>query len=133
MIDDVFDDLLSLDDPAFAEKFAAALGVKPGDTIEIATPQFERTDGIVPSLPIDGWERLRKCSRAALKALGCRAWDEPDERGKVLMLFPKEWYAHIPAGFEVVVINGDVEAFVPGETDDDYRFGCLAYGIEVDA
>ena len=26
-------------------------------------------------------------------------------------------------------IFGEEEAFVPGETDDDIRFGCLAFGF----
>lgn len=120
--------MLSLDDEDFARKFSEAIGAQPGDTIQIATPHFERTDGVVPALP-DAWERLRTLSVETLAALGCGRWDAPDERGTVLMLFPKEWYAHIPAGFEIVTISGNKERFVPGKTDDDYRFGCLAYGI----
>lgn len=130
MNEDDFDALLSLDDPDFSAKFATALGVKPGDTIEVVTPQFTRTDDIVPSIP-DSWQRLRSLPRATLKAIGCCAWDEPDERGMVLMLFPGEWYSYIPADFPIVDINGEHEHFRPGVTDDAVRFGCLAYGIEV--
>ena len=133
MNDIKFDAILNLNDADFAQKFLEAIGAKPGETIRIKGPQFERTDGVVPSLPADSWERLCSLSKESLKALGCCAWDEPDARGMVLMLFPHEWYSHIPAGYEIVCINGDREQFVPGETDDDMRFGCLAYGIEVPA
>lgn len=36
---------LNADDPDFVEQFRKALGLKPGEKIEIVTPQFERTDG----------------------------------------------------------------------------------------
>lgn len=128
MSDIKFDEILFLDDADFARKFSEAIGAKEGDTVEVLTPQFERTDGVVPAIP-DGWERLRTLRSSTLKAIGCGTWDAPDENGTVLMLFPKEWYAHIPEGFLVEDINGEQEAFTPGVTDDDYRFGCLAYGI----
>lgn len=70
-------------------------------------------------------------SRQALKEVGLRAWDEPDGHGRVLMLLPGEWYQHIPRGYEIVDINGNAERFEPGVTDDDIRFGCLAYGIVI--
>ncbi len=47
----------------------------------------------------------------------------------VLWLFPAEWYEHIPKGLKIVDINGVVENFEPNKTDDDRRFGCLAYGF----
>lgn len=59
---------------------------------------------------------------------------EPDtgtkstERG-MLWLFPFEWYDHIPDGYMVTTISEHVEPFKRGETDNDKRFGCLAYGI----
>jgi hypothetical protein len=46
-----------------------------------------------------------------------------------LMLFPKEWYNAIPKDFPIESINGEIEPFEPGVTDDDIRFGYLAYGI----
>jgi hypothetical protein len=72
----------------------------------------------------------------ALKELGCRVWNDPREAddefdGGTLLLFPGEWYPRIPADFPIVTINGCAERFVPGVTDDDIRFGCLAYGILV--
>ena len=51
------------------------------------------------------------------------------EFGPVLMLFPGEWYRHIPSGYEVVDIMFQKEPFCLGETDDDIRYGCLSYGV----
>ena len=113
------------------------------DWPEIITPQFHRG----PYDPISGappgsnlsWDDLRALSCQALKEIGLRPWNDPAKalpgdavfEGKQLMLFPGEWYRHIPDGYEVVSINGKREAFhaMPGR--DDIRFGCLAYGILV--
>ena len=47
-----------------------------------------------------------------------------------VMLFPGEWYGLIPDGFKCTGLWGQEEDFIKGgETDDDTRFGCLAYGI----
>lgn len=128
-----FDAILNMNDADFAEQFRKAVGTKPGESIEIITPQFTRTDGIVPAIPVDSWDALRTHSRATLKALGCGAWDEPDENGTVLMMFPHEWYQHIPSGYLLECISGEIKPFESGKTDDDMRFGCLAYGIRVAA
>ena len=122
--------ILNMADADFVAQFLRAIGAKPGDTIEIVTPQFERTGSVVPSLP-DMWEQLRSLSVDTLRSIGCGIWDEPDATGRALMLFPKEWYDHIPEGFEVDGIDGERETFKRGGTDDDYRFGCLAYGVKV--
>ena len=127
-----FDEILNINDKDFAEKFMAALGVKAGETVELITPQFNREDGITPSFP-DSWHCLKTLPRETLKAIGCRAWDEPDDDGNVLMLFPAEWYPYIPDGLEIVDINGETEKFEKDKTDDDKRGGCLAYGVEVAA
>lgn len=131
MNDRDFDVVLRADDPEFLQKFRKALGLKEGDYLDIVGPQFERTDGVVASIPSDSWEQLRTLSPETLKALGCGQWDGPDKDGNVLMLFPKEWYAHIPDGYLVWCIDGESERFRKGVTDDDYRFGCLAYGVLV--
>ena len=49
----------------------------------------------------------------------------------VLWLFPKELYSSIPDGLEIVDINGSVEKFERNKSDNDSRFGALAYGIAV--
>ena len=46
-----------------------------------------------------------------------------------ILLFPAEWYGIIPDGFIVTGLNGESYPFENGKSDDDMRFGCLAYGI----
>jgi len=54
-----------------------------------------------------------------------------DFNGGTLWLLPGEWYASLPAGYEFTSINGIVEVFKRGESDDDIRMGVLPYGILV--
>lgn len=99
-------------------------------TIQIVTPQFERVDGkLVFARPstIEEFENLRTLSEAQLKDIGCGIWNKED--GVVHWLFPKEWYDHIPHGLMVACIDETTFAFESGETDDDTRFGMLAYGF----
>jgi hypothetical protein len=122
--------VLSMDSPTFAENFAEAIGLKPGEKLEIKTPQFERTDGVqVPVTDFSklDWESLPMRGEATLKALGLGIWDKEDDYTH--WLYPKEWYTLIPDGLAITSINGDNETFVRGETDDDYRFGCLSFGF----
>jgi hypothetical protein len=122
--------ILHLDSPTFAEDLAAALGIQPGEKIQIATPQFERTDGQQVPAPMfspSDWARLPAMDDATLKELGLGVWDRTD--AGTHWLFPKEWYGIVPAGLMVTFIGGEVEPFEPGVTDDDYRFGCLAFGF----
>lgn len=66
-------------------------------------------------------------------------WAEPQagngrnaaRMGMALFLFPASWYAHIPGGTEIVDVNGNLELFVPNETENDAKHGLLAYGIMV--
>lgn len=126
---DHFDVVLDMDAPDFAERFVEAIGAKPGEPIRIVTPQFERTDGLrVPMLQVS-FSNLPLYDDATLKAIGCQKWDEPNADGETLWLFPHEWYDRIPDGTPIVVINGEHETFKRGETDDDIRFGALAYGF----
>lgn len=100
-------------------------------TIQIVTPQFDRIDGkVVTSKPstMEEFQALRTMSEAELKALGCGIWNK--DKGVTHWLFPKEWYDTIPNGLMIDVIDGRTEAFESGKTDDDYRFGCLAYGFK---
>lgn len=127
----VFDAVLRLDDPNFVEKFRDAIGLRPGEQLEIVTPQFERTDGkritYIPKTP-EEFAALRMLSRDQRKALGMGPWEKRVD-GPELWLFPKEWYDSIPAGTEIVDINYEPEKFEPGKTDNDYRFGVLAFGF----
>lgn len=128
---DKCDVILDANDSDFAEQFREAIGAEPGEPVEIITPQFTRTDGLVPSLPQTNWADLHNLPVAKLKAIGCCPWDEPNEKGEALWLLPGEWYNHIPEGMPLTCIDGTTEPFKRGETDDDTRFGCLAYGIIV--
>lgn len=116
-----------------AAKLREVIGAGPDEDVEIVTPQFTREPGATePASPPVDFDGLRGLGVNALREMGCRRWDEPDESGHVLMLFPGEWYEAIPAGFRVVNIFGETESFVPGTTDDDIRFGCLPYGLRAD-
>lgn len=126
---DKFDAILDMSDPQFAEKFAKAVGVEPGETLRIVTPQFERTDGLAVPAPDIDFATLPQLSEPTLKAMGCQKWDEPDADGNVLWLYPAEWYDRIPEGFPLIDINGEASLFKRGETDDDMRFGALPYGF----
>jgi hypothetical protein len=97
----------------------------------------------MPKTP-EEWETMREETQDALHARGLRLWDNG------LMLIPHAWYPHIPVGYVLECINGKLHKFRPyprnidgridwaaveGEnadyyTDDDRRFGYLAYGIQ---
>jgi hypothetical protein len=70
-------------------------------------------------------------SVTSLREMGARVWDKPNADGKVLMLFPAEWYRHIPDGYEMESIMGRAHIFCRGTTSDDTRGGLLAFGIRV--
>ena len=127
-IEDKCDVILSMDDPNFAEQLREAIGAKPGEPIEFITPQFNRTDGLQVPKPLMDFAKLPMLAEETLRAIGCQKWDEP-ENGKVLWLYPAEWYDYIPDGTEVVDINGETKIFKRGETDNDRRFGALSYGF----
>lgn len=125
-------ELKHADESELAADIRDAIGAGPDEKVEGTIPQFTREPGQPkPSSPPGDFESLRQLDSVALREMGCRPWDEPDVAGRVLMLFPGEWYDAIPDGMSVVDINGQVEDFVAGETDDDIRCGCLAFGFEV--
>lgn len=98
--------------------------------ISVVTPQFERGDGREPKPAPESredFEALRELPVDDLLDMGLRKWDDS------LLLFPAEWYDHIPEGFEVTTILDETKRFDPDTCSNDRRFGVLAYGIEVDA
>ncbi len=131
---------LRADDPDLAEKLGGAIGAEPGDTIEIVTPQFERPKNWPqpggPPQTTEEWDALRYMTLEQLLALGCGNWDG------LLVVFPGEWYASIPEGYQLHCISGETLPHLPlpadrstakpgvDYTDDDIRFGCLAYGVK---
>lgn len=115
-----------------AAQIRSAIGAAPDEAITIQGPQFERLlSDPTPGSPPSDWDALRSMDSVALKEMGCGKWDEPDTEGRVLMLFPDEWYRHIPGGYRVESISGEMKPFAPGMTDNDICFGCLAYGVRV--
>lgn len=115
---------LSMEDPDFAEKFKAAIGLKEGQAVQFISPQFERTDGLVPVANPHGWfSLLHAMPEKTLRAIGMQPWD-----GR-LWLFPYEWFNAIPKGFPVQSINGKHSKWDAETHSDDKRCGALAYGI----
>lgn len=127
--------ILDMASATFGADFLEAVGAKPGDTLEIQTPQFTRTDGrtveavAVPGTrdPID-WEALPGLDSETLTNLGFQVWDVSDEKG-IHWLFPVEWYDIIPEGYPIINIFEKAEVFKKGETPDDARYGALAFGF----
>lgn len=125
-----FDVILDMSDPEFEEKLKAAIGVKDGDKIEITTPQFDRDDGKkITYFPktIEEYEFLKEFSEANLRKLGLGVWDKNEEG--IHWLYPCEWYNYIPDGMMVTDIMENEETFEKGVSDNDKRFGMLAYGF----
>lgn len=118
--------LSDADESPLAAYIREFMGVGPNEPVVAVTPQFTRTDGKNPYWhPKNalGLDALKTAPAAILLDLGLREWD------KGHWLYPGEWYNHIPAGYEVLDINGKIKRFDPDVTDNDIRFGCLAYGF----
>ena len=71
-------------------------------------------------------EQLRNQSDDSLHAYGFRRWNESENP---LWLIPQSLYSRIPNGTELETIGGETISFEAGQTDDDHRFGMLAYGF----
>lgn len=129
-----FDVMLDANSETFIEDLKKALGLKPGEALEIVTPQFTRTDGrkitYAPRTERE-YDALKLMEPAGLKDIGCQIWDK--ENGRTHWLYPYEWYPFIPNGYPVTSISGETEPFAKGETDDDIRYGALAFGFIQDA
>ena len=118
------------------------------------------TPAMLPPTDARSWSGFTAADAETLYAWGCRPWnafttERPSgqrvghkeawfydvdavrelvghaESTHELWLFPAEWYDSIPNGFPIVDINGCIEQFERGKTDDDRRFGLLAYGVVV--
>ena len=124
-----------------AAKVRAAIGVGDWDPVSAITPQFDRDDGqepwYIPETLAD-FDGLCSAPEEVLRTMCMMPWNntaDPDDAeetarlGGQLWLFPWQWYDHIPDGYEVVTVCGQRERFEHGRTDDDRRFGCLAFGF----
>ena len=99
--------------------------------VYLEIPEFDRPSGSPaprnpPTTPAE-WEKLRERPRRELEAMGFQAWDEN------LLLFPREWYFHIPEGFVCENIFGKVVRFSRADFPKDARYGALAYGLRAAA
>ena len=110
---------------AAAQQLADAIGAKPGDTINIHTPIFDRVDGLKVSIDVD-FAALPNATKEERLALGMQHWDES------LWLFPYEWFPIIPEGLVLKTINGETITFNEHTTPSDTRYGMLSYGWEYD-
>lgn len=126
-------------DHELAARIRKAIGAGPDEDVGITTPTFNRDIRSPP--PADAprtaaeFEALKTLRPDELRALGLRGWADTDEAWpgeSRLWLFPAEWYDHIPDGTKIVDISGRRERFRRGESDNDRRFGVLAYGILAD-
>ena len=102
------------------------------ESANFTQPEHERMGNIAsPALLTNPhfWKNLSTWSISDLKNIGLQAWDK-DDNG-TLMLFPAEWYDSIPEGYQITDIFGVEELFIKGKTDNDKRYGALAYGIVV--
>lgn len=133
-------ELSPVGESALADAIREKIGAAPTDVVKVVTPQFTRPPGepvpACPSADQAWWQALRTMGYCALREMGMGLWGV--KQGKALLLFPDEWYRSIPDGFSVVSIGAfdfgasEPEVFVKNETDNDIRFGHLAYGIVVD-
>lgn len=62
------------------------------------------------------------------KELRFQRWDEEQPN---FWLFPLYLVPIIPEGLEVMSISGDKFKYEKDKADNDIRFGCVAYGIEI--
>jgi len=118
--------ILSMDDHDFETMFREAVKAKIYDEFNIQTPAFNRTDGrTVAKAPetLEEFFSLRKAPEYVLEDLGLRQWASGH------WLYPAEWYDKIPEGLDLFSINGEEIRFERGVTDNDMRFGMLAYGF----
>lgn len=70
---------------------------------------------------------LSKMTIETAKEMGFCKWDDKSN----LYLFPLWFMPLIPIGTEVTTIFGEKVIYDGTNLDDDNRFGCLAYGVEL--
>lgn len=70
---------------------------------------------------------ISKMTVGTAKEMGFCKWDENSD----LYLFPLWFMPLIPIGTEVTSIGGEKIIYDGTNLDNDIRFGCLAYGIEL--
>lgn len=94
--------------------------LNPEDALDSFNPDAEKQEGKM------------RIENGALKVQCGKEEGVPTElleQDEDVLLFPAEWYNAIPNGFMVTGLYGESYPFEKGKSDDDMRFGCLAYGI----
>lgn len=76
-------------------------------------------------------EKTRNANKSQLKKLGFEQFNETDEYGNVLMLFPSNLYHSIPIGTKVVDVFFNEKRFSREIDDYDEKYKFLAYGFIV--
>ena len=114
----------------FCEKFLELTGIQPGETIQITTPTFDRVDDVKPieAPSRELFENLHLYEEDDLRKMGLVPFDI-NEDGRMLWLFPGEWFEYIPLNFMVTDIFWKTEPFIREAQSDDTYYGMLAYGI----
>jgi len=59
--------------------------------------------------------------------LGCQIWNK--DENTIHWLYPSKWFKLIPEGLEIITISNKIEKFDIHDTDNDMRFGALAFGF----
>ena len=72
-----------------------------------------------------GWAELARMTPAMAKRFGLGNWDGG------LFLFPGAWADKIPHSTKVEAINGEKTTWGKVKSDDDTRFGFMAYGVRL--
>ena len=117
----------------FVKNFTEILGIEKGDKVTIASSQHEREYKLEISWKPetkDDFFALKSLPKDVLFKMGVRLWGKNEETGEMHYLYPGEWYNLIPEGYPIISISDEEEFFSKTKTDDDIRFGCLAYGFK---
>ena len=73
-------------------------------------------------------EDLLGLTTAEASLIGFTQWSEDSPS---LYLIPSWLYPALPVGLQVIDIYGEESEFSPETHDDESRYGCLAYGINL--
>lgn len=82
---------------------------------------------------VDVYDESLNLTKEEILEMGMRVWGpeelDGEKTGRTLWLFPVSYYEYIPAGFPIVCIDWSRKVFNPHITDNDTRFGMMAFGV----
>ena len=73
-------------------------------------------------------EDILALTTAEASLIGFTQWSEDDPS---LYLIPAWLYPALPVGLQVIGISGEGSEFSPETHDNESRYGCLAYGVNL--